>query len=65
MSFDEWHVAAVDLYADLGGEVGPVGRASLESHVTECALCRTVLSGLRPAQPRDLWDRIADRIDVP
>ena len=65
MSFSEWHVAAVDLSAYLGGEVGPVGRASLESHVTECALCRTVLSGLRPAQPRDLWDRIADRIDVP
>ena len=38
MSFSEWHVAAVDLSAYLGGEVGPVDRVSLESHVMECAL---------------------------
>ena len=64
MSSNEWHMATADLKAYLGGEVGPVRRASLESHVTECALCRSVLAGLRPAQQQELWDRIADRIDI-
>ena len=65
MSSNEWHVAIADLKAYVGGDVGPVGRASLESHVTDCAACRSVLAGLRPARREELWDRIADRIDVP
>ena len=65
MSTDEWHVATADLRAYSAGEVGPVGRASLESHVTECTVCRSVLAGLRPARREDVWDRITNRIDVP
>ena len=65
MSFTEWHVASVDLQAYVAGEVGPVGRASVESHVTQCAVCRSVLAGLRPVRPVELWDRIAAHIDVP
>lgn len=65
MSSTEWHVASIDMQAYIAGGVGAVGRASIESHVTECAACRSDLAGLRPAGREELWDRILDRIDVP
>ena len=62
-----------ELSAYLDGELDHAAQIAVESHLAECAACRTVLEGLRAVTrqaralddrppERDLWSGIASRI---
>ena len=73
MTCEEWRVAAMAL-AD--GEMPPVSRAAIETHLLTCDGCRRVIEELqelartwegqqRPDYSVDIWNAIHDRLGRP
>ena len=59
-----WHAGDAALQEFCDGTVGPVMGASVETHLMQCALCRSRLTAITPAEPlHEAWLAIRERIE--
>ena len=59
-----WHAGDAALQEFCDGTVGPVMGASVETHLMQCALCRSRLTAITPREPLDeVWLAIRERIE--
>lgn len=65
MSTTPWHLDddLVERYAN--GYLGPAASASLEAHLTACALCRTCVRRADPDASARVWGRVRAEIAAP
>ena len=61
-----WHVDVSVLESYAAGRSTPVGGASVEAHLMECAECGSVLRELIPREPLDrAWRKIRAHVEEP
>lgn len=59
-----WHAGDAALQEFSDGTVGPVMGASVESHLMQCAACRSRLTAITPPEPLDeVWLAIRERVE--
>jgi hypothetical protein len=66
MTTEPWHPSTAVWQRYAAGELDPVATASVETHLTSCAVCRSsVAASMPPGEVAGLWQGVATAIARP